>query len=438
MKRPFVFLSVLLIAAESCTPELDKPEITSGSANVERFVIVGDGYLSGFSDGALGRNDQQFSVGALLFQSLSQGGALSFEQALMPYDEGLGRNAKNWESQFVSRSELGTRIDCEGLSSLGPVKRMYTTGDAQAYLDPVTVSSLHDLTVPYMSLTEYVASGIPANEYANRFCSSCTGGVMDKITEANPTFFAMMPGMEDLFRYVRNGGFNINLTDAATFEAALDVMLQRLNCKGVLATIPDFRTMPFYTTIPWNGADLDQENADSLTSIYASAGMNHIQFHEGKNGFIIQDPNAGGGYRQLLNGEYILLTVPLDSMKCSYYGIMINPIHDRYALDSAEIAQIDATRDAYNTAIRNKAQQYDLALADLDEYYTKLNSGITWNGVLYNSVFVSGNFFSLDGFHPTQKGSNLIANQFILAINAHYGSSFPTIYCNDCNSIKFP
>jgi hypothetical protein len=63
---------------------------------------------------------------------------------------------------------------------------------------------------------------------------------------------------------------------------------------------------------------------------------------------------------------------------------------------------------------------------------------VQWNGITYTPEFVSGGFFSLDGFHPTQKGANLIANQFILAINAAYGSTFPTVYCEDCNGVLFP
>jgi lysophospholipase L1-like esterase len=79
-----------------------------------------------------------------------------------------------------------------------------------------------------------------------------------------------------------------------------------------------------------------------------------------------------------------------------------------------------------------------LALADIASWMPSLESGVQWNGITYTPEFVSGGFFSLDGFHPTQKGANLIANQFILAINAAYGSTFPTVYCEDCNGVLFP
>jgi lysophospholipase L1-like esterase len=63
---------------------------------------------------------------------------------------------------------------------------------------------------------------------------------------------------------------------------------------------------------------------------------------------------------------------------------------------------------------------------------------VKWNGVDFNAEFVSGGFFSLDGFHPTQKGNALIANEFIKAINIHYDATLPTVPCIDCNGVLFP
>jgi hypothetical protein len=40
------------------------------------------------------------------------------------------------------------------------------------------------------------------------------------------------------------------------------------------------------------------------------------------------------------------------------------------------------------------------------------------------STYVTGNSFSLDGVHPSPKGYALIANKFLEAINATYGSNF--------------
>jgi lysophospholipase L1-like esterase len=50
-------------------------------------------------------------------------------------------------------------------------------------------------------------------------------------------------------------------------------------------------------------------------------------------------------------------------------------------------------------------------------------SGITANGFTLKSTYVTGGAFSLDGVHPSPRGYALIANEFIKAINAKYGSN---------------
>lgn len=427
----------------ACRPELKPEAVDPGSTNVSNFIVIGDDYLSGYQDGSLFLDGQIRSVGVLIHQSLKEGGAGSFVQCLMPDNEGLGINSKPWESTYVSSSKLRNRTDCEGVTSLGPVKTLYTSGQHSIYLIPTAYSAIHDLSIPFATSSDFLATDLHLrNPYFYKYSGSFGNASPKEIAhDQMPTFFASWIGMENIFSYARNGGYNQTIISPAQFASDLDSVFTALTmhgAKGVVATIPDFRLMPYYTLVPWNGAHLEQEDADSLSSIYASAGMNHISFQAGNNGFVIEDAGAPLGYRQLINGEYITLSVPLDSMKCYYYGIMVNVLHDRYVLDSAEVAVIDDHIAQYNTIIRQKAAQYGLALADIANWMPNLESGVQWNGITYTPEFVSGAFFSLDGFHPTQKGANLIANQFISAINAAYGSTYPTIYCEDCNGVLFP
>jgi lysophospholipase L1-like esterase len=110
----------------------------------------------------------------------------------------------------------------------------------------------------------------------------------------------------------------------------------------------------------------------------------------------------------------------------------------RYVLDTSEVKIINTLVAGYNTVIAAKAQQYNLALADMNSYFKSVVTGIKWNGVDYNAQFVSGGFFSLDGYCPNQKGYALIANKFIEAINAKYHSTIPWVNCMECSGIKFP
>ena len=48
--------------------------------------------------------------------------------------------------------------------------------------------------------------------------------------------------------------------------------------------------------------------------------------------------------------------------------------------------------------------------------------GVEYDGVPFTTDFITGNTFSLDGIHLTAKGNAVIANYFVDAINAKYGS----------------
>ncbi|WP_431243387.1 hypothetical protein ACQ9BO_01580 [Flavobacterium sp. P21] len=65
-----------------------------------------------------------------------------------------------------------------------------------------------------------------------------------------------------------------------------------------------------------------------------------------------------------------------------------------------------------------------LAFVDTRSVLTRLSSGgIKFGNYVMSSTYVTGGAFSLDGVHPSARGYGLIANIFIDAINAKYGST---------------
>ena len=75
---------------------------------------------------------------------------------------------------------------------------------------------------------------------------------------------------------------------------------------------------------------------------------------------------------------------------------------------------------------------------DMNSYFESIRSGIKWDGVDFDMEFVSGGFLSLDGFHPNQKAYELMANEFIRAINKKYDARIPWVNCSECTGIRFP
>ncbi|MCC6838329.1 MAG: hypothetical protein IT234_07315 [Bacteroidia bacterium] len=455
MKTKKIFYTVSIIALSflfvlSCTPELEIPEPSAGDANFSKTIAIGGNYMAGTQDGALFQQGQRLSIPALLAEQFKLVGGNIFSQALMPDNNGLGVNSKPWEGQFVTPSHLGNKTDCKGVTSLSPLKSIISASGAAPYLTGIAGNSVHNLSVPYANLVDYfnpalgnsIASG-NTNPYYNRFASNPgVSTLFNDIKTQNATFFSAWLGMEDIYNYASVGGTSTPIPSSSTFSNTLDTILGALTtngAKGVIATIPDFRTFPYYTLVKWDNADITQVQADSLNYLWDTlSGLSHIHFVKGRNGFIINDVNAPFGLRQMKNGEYITLSVPLDSMKCFKYGLLVNTVNNRYVLDSTEVYKIDQAINSYNAVITQKAAQYNLALVDMHSYFNSVVSGIKWDGADFNAVFVSGGFFSLDGYHPNQKGYALIANEFIKAINTKYNAVIPTINCVECNGILFP
>ncbi len=447
--KKFVIFFVFSFLIFSCNPKLDIPEPSAGEANFSKMIAVGGNYLAGYQDGALYKKGQSLSIPALLAEQFKLVGGPHFFQALMPDNSGLGLNSKPWESWFITSSHLGNKTNCQGVTSLSPLKNTISISAATPYLTGVAGNGIQNLAVPYASLANYFdpSFGITSitgntNPYYARIASDPgVSTLYEDARQQNASFITAWLGMEDIFNFASKGGSGVTIPTSSSFSNSLDSLLGGLTAngaKGVIANIPDFRSFPYYTLVAWDNADLRQSQADSLNDFYTPSGLTHIHFEQGRNGFVIEDASAFGGFRQMHVGEYISLSVPVDSMKCYKYGLLLNVVNDRYVLDSAEVHEIDQAINAYNLVIAQKANQYNLALVDMNTYLKNVVSGIKWNGVDLNAVFVSGGFYSLDGYHPNQKGYSLIANEFIRVINLKYKAFIPDVFCTECDGVKFP
>ncbi|WP_363146701.1 G-D-S-L family lipolytic protein [Winogradskyella sp.] len=101
------------------------------------------------------------------------------------------------------------------------------------------------------------------------------------------------------------------------------------------------------------------------------------------------------------------------------------PLDDRWILLPSENAEIIAAVDAYNDTISTIANANGLALVDVNGILTEAaTTGIIFDDYNLNSDLVFGGLVSLDGIHLTARGYALMANSFLQAIDATYGSNF--------------
>jgi len=100
-------------------------------------------------------------------------------------------------------------------------------------------------------------------------------------------------------------------------------------------------------------------------------------------------------------------------------------LDDKWVLLPNEQQEIKNATIAFNTFIMAKANDANLAFVDANLLLNKIaTTGITSDNFTLKSNLVTGGAFSLDGIHPTARGYALLANEFLKAIDATYGSNF--------------
>ena len=444
-----LFTATLLITAFlfSCQKEDDLDRL--GELDFSRPAAVGGRMMSGYHDGALYPKGQENSLPKLVFDRILEHGGGEFTVPVMTEANGIGINPKPWTSIYQTKSNLNMRSDCEGVQSLGPVKTLYqTTSFTDLEQSASNVNGQYQCapfaTLDRMLDSDFSLSYANGNKfpYYHRMASNPgTSTMIGELIDYNPSFLMGWFGMEEVCSYAQTGGTSNTLTDPVVFEKRLDSVLSIMaanGTKGVLLNIPDVKELPYFQLVQWNGANLDSTQAADLNSLYTASNATHINFKVGDNPFICEDPDAPQGIRHLKSGELLMLTSPLDSMKCSLYGLFGRYFKDMYFLSLDEVSNLDATIQAYNKTLAKLAEKYDFALFDAHTYYQSIETGVMSDGVGVDFEFVTGGFVGLDGIYPNQKGNALLSNALIQSINDYYGTHVSYVNCFSCDGVIFP
>jgi hypothetical protein len=435
-----IFIATATFIVTACTPKFNEPDLSTGSIDASDYLAIGGSMTAGYADGALYDEGQRNSYANLLATQLKNlgVGATIFK---IPYAQsaiGMG-NANN------ARSILGNRTDCQNVVSLGPVK-IAPQGDMNILTNNVYNSQgpFHNFGVPDLKSIEIDINGY-SNPFYQRMASSTTSSILNDAISRNPTFFSVNLGLHDVLKYALKGGASDNITPVSGpigigFEASINNVIEKLTAngaKGVIANIPSIKSMPYFNTIAWNALKLSKAKADSLTEIYVT-NFDSTVFFEGNNGFIIEDLSVPFlEFRQAIEGEIILLNVPLDSVKCYKWGSLV-PLPNRFVLTLTEIDAIENAINNYNTILKNIADSKGLAFVDVNSFFNKVKNGFIYNGVTVNAGFVSGGFYSLDGLNLTPRGNAFLANEFIKSINDKYHSIIPQLDAMKYPAVIFP
>jgi hypothetical protein len=289
---------------------------------------------------------------------------------------------------------------------------------------------LHITVQSYGNLNGYYERLLPGSEGTH------TTSYLDFITAKPFTFFSNWLGNNDALSYATSGGAGDVLTDKATFAGLYNLLIGRLTAggaKGVVGTIPDVTSIPYFNTITV-GAVLGavQKANPQVQAIYINALVSGTTYAPrvatAKDLIVLTFPTNKIG---------IPISTPYGNLP---YGLTpYTPIENEFVLDANEVALTQDYVQSYNATIRSIAVAKGLAVFDA---YTFLNNvkeqGLVKDGISLNSNYISGGIFSLDGVHLTPRGYAIVADEFIKAINAKYGSTIPLANVSDYSGIKFP
>ena len=456
--------------------------LTAGTANFSKFVALGNSLTSGYADGALFIDGQKASYANIMAQQFKLVGGGDFKIPFMADNIGgfkingtqfAGpRMYFNGSAPVPAVGTPSTEILNPAVVTAGPYNNCGIPG----------AKSFHLLSPSYGSAAG-IAAGT-ANPYYVRFAPNATTSVLGYAISQTPTFFSLWIGNNDVLGYATSGGDGTNpITPSAGvagvgFDATYDALVNGLTAagaKGVIANLPYVNTVPFFTAVPTNPVPLNATQVGQLNPLFGA--MNSMLAAAGQparfqtlaasatNPLLIADemlafdatalftaafqgapfnyPAATAGFLGNLYGkarhasnataskDYILLnarsvigaTQPGYPASSNTIGVTF-PMQDNTTLTASETALVKTATDAYNAKIKAVATAKGLAFVDANALMTKVaNGGITANGFTVTNVYVTGGGFSTDGVHPSPRGYALIANKFIEAINATYGSN---------------
>ncbi|WP_187261165.1 SGNH/GDSL hydrolase family protein [Pontibacter beigongshangensis] len=470
MKKFFYKPGMLALAAgiflASCEPEIDVPTTSPGEADFSTYIAVGNSLTAGYGDRGLYREGQLNSYPAILAQQFRSVGGGEFAQPLFSEEQANG-------SGYLRLAGLSA----QGAPTIVPVTDKLATNQAgrfAKYTGPVQNFGIPDIRLADITTPGY--GGAQGNRYFERITpeNDANQTYLQRVQAADHTFFSMWLGSNDVLGYATSGGASsdpvYNITPTNTFDVRFSDMVNALTAegqKGIVATIPNVTSLPFFTTV---GASIRQLLGlnPAITRLFAitGAGASRISFapsqiNTPQDGVLI--PLTASPYATLVGqptGLYwrdlakqvspsqnalvirgtlvaLLATYQIDTTQM--FGLSDrNPLPSALVLDAAEQANVTAATNDYNTIIKSVADAKGLALFDSDAYFKSVASGFSRDGVSYSPAFITGNLFSLDGVHPTPRGYAFIANEMIKAINSKYGARIPTVDETQYRAVLLP
>ncbi|WP_159799513.1 G-D-S-L family lipolytic protein [Flavobacterium sp. MK4S-17] len=507
-----VYLALLAAGIMACEPEFDN-EVTNGSysageADFSSYVALGNSLTAGTMDGTLSCVGQKYSFPSMLAKQFALVGGGEFTQPSFEEDvNNLGgiSGLPGFPTRLIIDASAGGPEPIAGTSTIT------LTQQKTAYnnMGVPGAKSFHLIAPGYGDPAGLATTPISANPYFVRHATAADATVLGDAMMKAPTFFTNWIGNNDVLSYTTSGGVGVDqmgnmnpatygsndITDPDVFAGAYSAIINTLTsngAKGVVATIPNVTSVPYFTTVPYNplnAVTLGEGNEavglatiqELNTSLYGplSAALDAIGqpgriglfSAEGGNPVMIKDESltnvsvsltaalVGGGVdpvtaaglgmvfgqaRQATDADFVLLptrsvigSAPAGApAMLNKYGITY-PLEDQHVLTAAEASLANAATVKFNNTIKAIAQSKGLAVADMNAILAQLTNGLktddgqVYYGNYFSTATLSTALFSLDGIHPNARGYAIVTNEIIKVINSYYKAKLPLVSAGD-------
>ena len=435
-KNPIILLLIglLFIGFTACKQVDPSPTPTqaaaasSGSADFTRYISIGNSLTAGFTDGGLYNAGMEVAYPNLLSQQFAQAGGGAFVQPLFGATQANGSGFLKLTALPSSTNPSPTIVT--ETNSLA-IRGIATNGDF--LLTKYTSRPLNNFGIPGLALATSATAGYGFDNPAgfNRFFERLLGtsdatSSYEAFVEANfdnATFFTFWLGNNDALGYATSGGVT-PITPTALFTANLKSLLDKMgSAKGAIVNIGSVTSAAFFTTVTLASlqAALQAGGAPANTPIWITTGAGTTREATAEDLFLLGSQTQYGLLGQSTAGTMV-----------GPYGLSsFNPIETQHVLDKDEAAAANTAITEFNTALQAEATARSLAFVDMNTVLATSASAAGFTdpvgGLTYNTNYITGGIFSLDGIHITPAGNALVANEIIKAINSTYGATVPLL-----------
>ncbi|MCE1188067.1 MAG: hypothetical protein LWX56_02910 [Ignavibacteria bacterium] len=452
MKKYIVLLALIVSVFQfvGCEDRTDlslpsAPAISTGNVDFTTFASLGNSITAGYQSSALYQSAQDYSYGNQLAKLVNA----TYE---IPYVSDPGLGGKISLLKLDASTNPPTPILVVDMTNSGQPTNTALTRPYNNLGIPGAI--LYDLLDTVSTFASKAAA--PRNNPFFQLVLRNPALGASSYTQARslkPTVLTLWIGNNDVLGYATTGGTSGTdatgklPTDASVFDFLYKSLINKIatelpNTKVVVANIPNVSAIPFFTTVgPSVAAKL---SAAGLPGVYyQKASSVSVALVSDLNTFKVMLTLKSSNYLAYLgkpsglfyrDNKYPALPAGIDTTK-AFGADPANPIPNALVLDADEQVLVNNAVTNFNNSIAAAvAGKANFALVNINSVFSSIRAndlkGTVYGTLTFRTSFLTGGLFSLDGVHPSNQGHTIIANEFIKAINAKWGTNIPQLNVN--------